>query len=204
MKFSLGCEVPFPEKVVESYELGENYIRANVSLDVAPKLLSHFISFPKYLNQEEPPLFFFLELPVEESREGSLNGGADIKTLHKDVYYLDGIQPDEAFVILERSGRLLFNDGVSSFGFGRLGSNDEFIWEKYNVASIWSMNPAPYEAIFHSLGVPRVKKLVTAWDTFDQDHPGLSRRVEIDGKDIYSLVEEYRPYGLYLAETRED
>ena len=64
MKFSLGCEVPFPEKIVESYELGENYIRANVSLDVAPKLLSHFISFPKYLNQEEPPLFFFLEREI--------------------------------------------------------------------------------------------------------------------------------------------
>ena len=204
MIFSTGYQVPFPDRIVESYEIKGNSLRANVSYDNLWRVLLHFINAPKYAGREMEPLFFFMELPASYDREKQLNANAEVTKLHKDVYYLDNLQADSALAILQRSGELLLNDGTVEFGFGRQFTHDEIICGKYNVVTIWAQNPSQYEFIFEGLKFPRIPQLVTAWDTFTQDHPGKSTRVEIDGKSVFSLIEEYEPYGLYLAETRED
>jgi hypothetical protein len=45
---------------------------------------------------------------------------------------------------------------------------------------------------------------VTAWDTFSQEHPGRSKRIDTDGKDVFSIPEMFADWGIYKAEQRED
>ena len=191
-----GCRVPFPEKLSEGYEILDGRIVANVN---AEKLLDAF-KFFIVLNREERG-FFFLELPVNRDDEVPKKPGV-VETFHNRVYYIDDLPPEESFGILRRSGDLLINDGISAFGFG-FQTRDEIMLGKYNVVTIASSEPEKYAEIFGPLEIPRVENLVTAWDTFTQDAPGIAERVEIDGKTVFDLPEDYRDWGIYEAEIRE-
>ena len=192
-----GCRVPFPEELSEGYEILDGRIVANVN---AEKLLDAF-KFFIVLNRDERG-FFFLELPVNRDEEVPKRPGV-VETFHRRVYYIDDLPPEESFAILRRSGDLLINDGISSFGFG-FQTRDEIMLDKYNIVTISSSEVEKYAEIFLPLEIPRVENLKTAWDTFTQDNSGIAERVEIDGKTVFDLPEEYRDWGIYEAEVRSD
>lgn len=123
--------------------------------------------------------------------------------MHKDVYYIDECTGEEAFTILLRIGDLMINDGLCSFGFGCHESEDEIVFGKYNVTTILSKNINRYNSFMAEHGIAKSEDIVTAWDTFSQENPGISERIETGGKDIYSILEMFADWGIYKAEQRE-
>ena len=192
-----GCRVPFPEKLFEEYMLMENQVIANISADKIRTVMEHFICI------HEEPLFFILELPSKQYDEKEIRPGV-VEKLHKDVYYIDGCTNEEALTILLRVGDLMINDGLCSFGFGCHESNDEIMFGKYNVTTIFSRNITQYISFMAEHGIAKSEHIVTAWDTFSQEHPGSSERIDTDGKDVFSIPEMFADWGIYKAEQRED
>ena len=192
-----GCKVPFPEQLAEEYEYKESRYTANVNADKIEMLLAHFIAIHNEL------IFFILELPSKQDDETEIRPGV-VETLHKDVYYIDGCTQEEALAILSRTSEILINDGLCSFGFGCHESHDEIMVGKYNVVSLYTQNKNTFDSFFEEHGIVPVENLVTAWDTFTQDSPGESSRVDTDGKSIYDVPNMFKDWGIYLAEQRED
>lgn len=54
-----------------------------------------------------------------------------VEKFNKDFYYIDGCSQEEALTIMQQVGELLFNDGISSFGYGGHESGDEIMFSKY-------------------------------------------------------------------------
>ena len=192
-----GCRVPFPEKLFEEYMLTENQIIANISADKIKSVMEHFICI------HEEPLFFILELPSEQNDEKEIQPGV-VENLHKDVYYIDGCANEEALTILLRIGDLMINDGLCSFGFGCHESNDEIMFGKYNVTTIFSRNIRQYIGFMADHEIAKKEHILTAWDPFSYEHPGSSKRINTDGKDVFSIPEMFADWGIYKAEQRED
>ena len=195
--FRAGCKVPFPEKLFEEYMLTENQIVANISADKIRTVMEHFICI------HEEPLFFILELPSKQYDEKEILPGV-VEKLHKDVYYIDGCSNEEALTILLRVGDLMINDGLCSFGFGCHESNDEIMFGKYNVTTIFSRNIGQYINFMADHEITKSEHIVTAWDTFSQENPGSSKRVDTDEKDVFSIPEMFADWGIYKAKQRED
>ena len=192
-----GCRVPFPEKLLEEYMLTENQIIANISADKIRTVMEHFICI------HEEPLFFILELPSKQNDEKEIRPGA-VEKLHKDVYYIDGCTNEEALTILLRIGDLMINDGMCSFGFGCHESNDEIMFGKYNVTTVFSRNIGQYISFMADHEIANSEHIVTAWDTFSHEYPGSSEHIDTDGKDVFSIHEMFADWGIYKAEQRED
>lgn len=197
LKLRKGCRVPFPEKLLEGYEYKESRFTANVNADKIEGLLSHFIAM------HHEPIFFILELPSKQEHETEIRPGV-VKTLHKDVYYVDGCTQEEALAILSRTANLMINDGLCSFGFGCHQSNDEIMIGKYNVVSVYTNNKNTFDGFFEEYEIAFAEHLVTAWDTFTQDNPGESSRVDTDGKSIYDIPDILKDWGIYLAEQMRE
>ncbi len=192
-----GCTVPFPEKLREEYRIKENCIEANVGADKMKEVLEHFLSM------YEEPVFFILEIPTNANDEETDENGA-IKEFHKDVYYIDGCSVEEALTLLAREGDLLIQDGLSQFGFGGHESGDEIMICNYNRVVIFSGNIYKYKDFFAAHNIPETDKLTTAWDTFTRENPGSCQVCAVDGKDVYSIPERYKAWGIYLAERRAE
>ena len=131
LRLKAGCKITTDKKLYEGYELGENSLTANVSIGKIEDVLIHFIAM------HDEPLFFILELPAKADEEQEVKPGV-VESLHKEVYYIDGCSREEAVAILEGIGSLVYNDGLSSFGFGGHESADEIMFGKYNVLQIYS------------------------------------------------------------------
>lgn len=192
-----GCKVPFPEKLCEGYMLLNNKIIANISADKVRTVMEHFIGI------HDEPIFFILELPSKLDDEKETRPGILEKT-HKDIYYIDGCSQEEALAILLRTCDLMINDGLCSFGFGCHESKDEIMFGKYNVSTIFSNQIKQYEDFFTQHNITKTDNLITAWDTFTQDHPGISDHVKTDGQDVFSIPEQFADWGIYKVEQRED
>lgn len=197
LNMKAGCKVPFPEKLNESYMIEGNMATANIDINKIESVMKHFIMM------HEEPLFFILELPAKAEDETEIRQGV-VDAFHKDVYYMDGCLQEEALTVILRVGELLFHDGASSFGYGGHESGDEIMFSKYNVLTIFSCNIDQYREFFEAHGIAQVDNLVTAWDTFTQETPGVSERVTIDGRDVFSIPEQFKDWGMYLAEQREE
>lgn len=85
-----------------------------------------------FIGMYEEPLFFFLELPGHLP-EGFNEGFIKEDEMKKDVYYLDGLDQKNSLNILNEIGDVLCNDGLSSFGVGILGSEDEIMFDHLNL-----------------------------------------------------------------------
>lgn len=70
--------------------------------------------------------------------------------------------------------------------------------------SIYTRNKEGYDGFFEDHDINRAERLLTAWDTFTQESPGESERVDTDGKSIYDIPEMFKEWGIYLAERREE
>lgn len=185
LKLRKGSKVPFPELLSEGYVDEAPYFTANVGADNLESLLRHFIALHKEY------IFFILELPgVEEG-------------IHTKVYFIDGCTQEKALEILDKTKKILLNDGMSAFGFGCHRTRDEIMVGKYNVVTLFTENAPVFDGFFEKHGIPRVQELTTAWDTFTTDAPGDSFCVETDGKSIYDIPDLLKDDGIYLAQQKE-
>ena len=75
---------------------------------------------------------------------------------------------------------------------------------KYNILTIFSKSIENYGELFAAHDIQKVENLITAWDTFSQDHPGQSERYTFNGKDVFSIPNQFKDWGIYLAEQREN
>ncbi len=197
LKLKAGAKISSASPIYEGYEVGENYITANVGVDKIESVLQHFIVM------HEEPIFFILELPANADAETPIAPGI-VNALHKDIYYIDGCSQEEALTILIRVGNLLYNDGLSSFGFGCHESGDEIMFGKYNVLTIYSQEIEKFNDFFDAHEIEKTDDLLTAWDTFTKDTPGVSERYEIDGKTVFDIPKQFEDWGMYLAEQRKE
>ncbi len=195
--FKKGCKVPFPEKIFEQYEKVEQGYIANINAGKIMDTLKEFVA------RQNELVFFFLEVPAKLDDEKEIEPGV-LDGTHKDVYYMDDMDEEEVNALLDAIGELLVNDGLSSFGFGSPKNKDEIIVGKYNVVKIYSYENRSYDDLFEKLEVPQTTNLITAWDTFTVDSPGISDIFELNGKDVYSIIDDFKEIGLYFAEQRED
>ena len=179
----------------EQYQVTEYGFLSNVNEHKIKEIIRNFILMQKV------PIFFILELPTNEIEERRLRKN-DTDSFHTDVYYLDGLNANEAIDLLNQYGELLVQDGISSFGFGAHDSSAEIMASKYNVVTVYTKKLDTYKDFFEKCSIPRVEHCVTAWDTFTENCPGESLCVEIDGKTVFSLPEELKKRGLYFAERR--
>ena len=197
LKLKAGSKGGIPNNLYEGYEVSENYINANVGVDKIEAVMQHFISM------HNEPMFFILELPASKDDESEVAPGR-VETLHKDIYYIDGCSQEEALTVMFRVGDLLFNDGLSSFGYGGHESGDEIMFSKYNVLTIYSQHIEQFDDFFAAHEIEKTESLITAWDTFSEEHPGISERYEANGKTVYDIPEQFKEWGMYLAEQREE
>lgn len=193
-----GVHVPDAAGLKEAYEIRENAIHANVNADKIPGLFRHFIK-----EHENEPLFFILEIPCNIHEEIPDENG-NINEFHKNVYYIDGLDAAMALSILETKGELLVNDGITCFGFGGHESQDELMKGSYNICTVFSRNIETFKPFFEYHNIPFTHQLITAWETFDREHPGISSSYSVDGEKAEDLVTYYKEWGIYLAERRPD
>ena len=197
LKLKAGAKISSALPIYEGYEIGENLITANVGIDKVERVFQHFIAM------HEEPIFFILELPANIDGEMETAPGI-VKTLHKDIYYIDGCSQEEGLTILIRVGDLLYNDGISSFGFGCHESSDEIMFGKYNVLTIYSQNIEKYNDFFDAHEIKETTDLKTAWSTFTKETPGVSERYEVNGRSVFDIPKQFEDWGMYLAEQREE
>ncbi len=197
LKLKAGSKISSDTILYEGFQKYEEHIIANVGIDKIDDVFQHFIAM------HDEPLFFILELPAKVDDEEEVTPGV-LKTQHKDVYYMDGCTQEEALTILMRVGNLLYNDGLSSFGFGGHESNDEIMFGKYNVLTLYSTNIGKYDDFFEPHEIEETEEIVTAWDTISEKTPGISERYESEGKTVYDIPELFADWGIYLAEQREE
>ena len=191
-----GNKVPFPKKLSEGYDYNAPYFTANVNSNKIEVLLKHFISV------HNEPLFVILELPSKQEDQRKIRPGT-VEALHKDVYYIDGCTQKEALTFLRRSASLLINDGLCSFGFGCHQTHDEIMVGKYNVITIYCRDKKVYDGFFEQHDINPVTNLVTAWDTFTQESPGESERVDTNGESVFDIPNIFKEWGIYLASQKE-
>ena len=196
LKMKKGCSAPFPERLYEQYEVKENMIVANVGTDKIKDMMLDFI------DMHDEWLFFILEIPTSLKDEPKDEKG-ELIGMHKDVYYIDGCSQKKAKSLLLDSGKLLIDDGMNCFCFGCHKSKEEILFDQYNVMTIFTREPEKYDDFFEAYGIAKTDKLITAWKTFSDEHYGECRQLTIGNRDIYSISEEYKKYGMYFAERRE-
>ena len=63
--------------------------------------------------------------------------------------------------------------------------------------SLYSPQPARVEKLLARFDVPRTDEIVTAWDTFSEDHPGAAQRLEIAGMTIDDVIADLQKIGMY-------
>ncbi|MGN1404097.1 MAG: hypothetical protein ACI4XB_07240 [Ruminococcus sp.] len=191
-----GCQVPFPEKLFEQYELTSYGMAANIGADRLKAFFQFFIS------QHKEPLFLILELPTNWNDEEK-NENGEVEVPHKDIYYIDGCTREEALAILSRAGDRMIHDGLCEFGFGAHETHEEMMLRKYNLVTVCVKDTMPYQSYLESKGIMQTECLVTAWDTFSEEFPGVCERYYSNGKDVYSILKEFKDWGIYFAERRE-
>ncbi len=192
-----GCKVPSSHLLSEQYEKRENTLIANVHAHKIKEVLRHFITM------QTERLFFILELPASADDEQCLRKN-DTSPMHRDVYYIDGLDAEHALELLTRYGDLLINDGISSFGFGVHDDTAEIMLGKYNVVTLLTDAMDRYKDFFEAHQIPLVENRLAAWDTFTAEAPGKCILIEDAGKNAFDLPNELKDWGIYLAEQREE
>jgi hypothetical protein len=154
----------------------------------------------------EEPLFFVLELPCKEEDEITQSKVLYNANDDYDVYFIDGLNAKQACHILDCLGDFLVKDGMNTFGIGGHESHEEILFSRYNVMTIYTKNTEAYRDFLSSFGIGQTDCLVTAWDTFDSQHPGVCERYISDetGKTIYDIPETFKEYGLYLYNAHKE
>lgn len=195
LKMIKGVNINCADKLKEEYEIRKNYLLANINEDKILKIINDFIELQK------ESLFLILEVPSNLKNEKNNN------RFHKDVYYIDNMSKKYAKEILSSIGSLFVNDGAGQIGIGNHITKAEIMTDKYNVITIFKGNDdlLKYEKLLTNNKIHKTNKLLTAWDFFNENNPGISALIEDEGKTIYDVVENLKQKSnLYFAEQRED
>lgn len=192
-----GCKVPFIDKLEQQYQVQEQGIIANVGAGKIQEVFEHFIIL------QNEPIFFILELPTNQKDEQRLRKNEN-SSAYKDIYYIDGLNAQQALQIFRKYKELLIHDGMCQFGFGVHDYSAEIMKNSYNIVTIWTQTPDQYKGVFEEHGIEKTDKLITAWNTFNYDNPGQCRMIEVDGMCVYDLPKEFKQWGIYLAERRPE
>ena len=193
-RFVKGCRASCEKKLREGFEETERGFVANVSAENIDRLMRDYVA------AQTEELFLFIEKPCNLAEEEPDERGV-VTQPHVNVYYWDGITKEQANVVLDKYGDWLINDGFVCFGFGVKGCASEIMKDKYNVISVYSVDP-PKERPLLAMRLPQVAELRTAWDYFDRQHPGECFQYRRDGKNVHDVVEELLQQGLYFAERK--
>ncbi|WP_028509026.1 hypothetical protein [Ruminococcus sp. NK3A76] len=187
-KFQLinGVDVELDDSVISAYTENDSGFEAVVSAEKIPQLVGSFIGLL------DEPVFFFLELPKN----------ADEEDTGYDIYYLDNCTIPVAKAIMKRYGELLVQDGISRFGFGSHSSNDEIYVMDYQQISIYCPEKRKTAALLSDLSIKKVNKLRTMWEGFSEETPGISLRVDVNGENVFDIVENLKSEGMYKAEDK--
>lgn len=170
-----GVTVPFPDQLREQYQVDGNNVTCNLSFEK----LSDFIH--SYYASLTEPLFLAIHPDAEQD----------------EVWYLDGMTKKQLTMILDGYGELLLQDGLSAFAIGSLATEDELFVQKYKVLSIYSPAISRAEKLMARFDVPRTDEIVTAWDTFSEQHPGSAQRLEIAGMTVPDAITDLQKIGMY-------
>lgn len=190
------CSVPFPKKLFEQYEVRSTCIYANVNASKVTAMMERFI-----MEHSDEPMFFILEIPTSLDDEKTSDEQI-IDSLHEDVYFIDGLNKDEALQILKELGDLLSQDGMNTFGFGGHKSHEEIVFGRYNVMTIFTKDTDKHSSLLNDFGIEKTDNLITAWDTFSREHGGQTWCLESDDMSIYDIPEKYKDIGMYFYERR--
>ncbi len=186
------CKVLCADKLEEGYEVGESCVLANVNTSKVVPIMKRFVE------DHTEPLFFILEIPAKEDEQ--VEGAGRMK----NVYFIDGCSTEFAMGLLDTLGNFIANDGLATFGFGGHMSNEEIIFGKYNVMTIYSTDTDSSESLLLDFGISDAGKLLTAWDTFTEDAPGECFTLENNGRTVYDIPVVFAECGMYLADRKEE
>lgn len=197
IEFIKGCKIPNLENLKEEYKISGNWIKSNVNASKILKLMYEFAE----MQEDDEPLFLFLEIPSNKENQ------KDIEEFYKkrkykikngfyyDIYYLDGISKKFFKELLNKSGEILLNDGMSSFGLGNFTTNDEIGKYKYNQVKLLSNNTEKYEELFRKNNIKRNDNTTLSVNLINPNNPGICNIYkDKDGKDIYKIVENLKKY----------
>ena len=192
LKMIKGAKVPNNEILNEGYEefRNEKYqsILMNVNADKTKKIFKDFI------NQNNEDLFLILEVPCNKSEE-PLDENGNLIDFHSNIYYLDNINQEKALDILNKYEELL-EDGMVAFGFATHKLCNELMKYKYNVLQLMSTDISKYYKLMQDNNIPKVEKLLTAWDTFSKDNNQYGESTCIC--NINKILEDLKKEGLYF------
>lgn len=191
-----GVSVDNCDKIHSAYSVSDNSFSATVSAELIYPLLADLIK------QLAEPVFFFIELPCSEEEEKKLRK-AKTDPLHYNLYYLDNCTLPVAEAIMKRYGQLLINDGLCRFGFGSHSKSEEIYCLKYQVVSVFG-EQSKFKKCFDKYKIPCEDNLLTLWDTFTNEAPGVSTLVELNGETVYDIAENLKSEGMYLADVIEE
>jgi enolase len=107
-------------------------------------------------------------------------------------------------MIMQAYGDIILNDGLSKFGVASEASRDEIFIAKYKIVYIFSKSIEKYVPLLRKYGLEEKEKLVTAWETFSKQTPGICRSVNINGNDIYNVRDKLAEHGMYKGQIREE
>jgi hypothetical protein len=189
-----GVRIPFPEKIEEKYMLDGNWMNFNISFE---KLNFLFEDFLKDLCE---PLFLFIHLPLLQNEEKELlQKGSN--SFHSEVLYLDGQTKNQICEIMQQYGEILLNDGMSQFGIASHKTKDELYIQKYKMVGIYSKEIDKYINLMDKYKISETDHLITAWNTFSQEHPGECSPATFNENNIYDVVELLKEKGMYRAKV---
>lgn len=180
------------ELIEESFTIEDDNIFINVGAQNYQKV------FKKLAFLIPEPCFFILEVPCDELKEQELRK-TNHDPFHKDIYYLDGVSHQIMESFIDDLGYILFEDGLSNFGFSSHNDQIEIMKLKYNLISIYAKNKKPFVDVLKSLGIKEVEQIVTVSDIINKHNPGYAQRYEGKGnQNINDVVKMLKEIGLYL------
>jgi len=200
-KLVSGVHVSDLDGIYEGYCVSERQNYSVITINVSAENID--VVFRSLCKKVRTPGFLFLEHGTHRDIEDELRkNGTD--SLHKDIFYLGGLQYDGFLNLYEKYKDLLVNDGMIRFGFSSQSEHDEVFVSKYKIFTIFADDPHKYTAELERLGICKNDNLKTVWENFTSEAPGECHLIRIDDRNIYDMVEELKELGLYFAERREE
>ena len=140
-----------------------------------------------FISAVKEPLFFFLELPLDNSES-------------YDTYYLDNCTREVADTIIDCYGELLANDGVSRFGFGSNSTDEEIYFRDYQEFSAYVKVPQKLAQSLEQLGARKKDEFKTLWDMMSDENTGCLTAVELEGETVFDIPQALKGAGMYKVE----
>lgn len=194
LKLKTGCVCSFGDLLFEEYEAGDGYIKANVSIDKIEKLVQYFVMV------HDEPMTFTLNLPVDEEADAGVV-----------AYEIERCSVEDMLLVMIRAGKVLFEDGVSSFEIEGDASGDRISFGRFNVMEAFGQDLEFVEDFFGPHKVRKVDKVTTAFDIISGEAPEVPggddegqltwecRVYEDSGKTVFDLPEKLAEMGMRPA-----